>query len=67
MLHEDVVRGAPQSGSPEQSCYRQSSVISCILCNIAEGVGCEGHFKRGDTHKVADTAYPDEELVPGFK
>lgn len=27
----------------------------------------EGHFKWWDTHKVADTAYPDEKLVPGFK
>lgn len=33
----------------------------------AEGVVREGHFKWWDTHKVADTAYPEEKLVPGFK
>ena len=27
----------------------------------------EGHFKWWDTHKVADSAYPEEKLVPGFK
>ena len=38
-----------------------------MLCGWAEGVVREGHFKWWDTHKVADTAYPEEKLVPGFK
>ena len=34
---------------------------------IVQGVVREGHFKWWDTHKVADTAYPEEKLVSGFK
>ena len=38
-----------------------------IAVHCAEGVVREGHFKWWDTHKVADSAYPEEKLVPGFK
>ena len=38
-----------------------------ITVHCAEGVVREGHFKWWDTHKVADSAYPEEKLVPGFK
>ena len=41
--------------------------VTSLLCECAEGVVREGHFKWWDTHKVADTAYPEEKLVPGFK
>ncbi|CAK0783804.1 hypothetical protein CVIRNUC_007004 [Coccomyxa viridis] len=61
-LPEEVTASLPQVN------WAKHELLGHEPCNkVSEGVVREGHFKWWDTHKVADSAYPEEKLVPGFK
>ena len=71
LLGYEIMRlpgGALRRPTPIITCGRTQTINCCLSASAhADGLLHESHIHCWDVHPIADTAWPKEELVPGFK